>query len=246
MKHSFLICFILFQMILLPATAQERLIPRTPVDLLENKTERPDYYSAQRRLLIPNGSTFAYLVSPSFHVEYALTYNQQQQKLVLTRAKQQIYAELMKPFRSKGYKTAAKARRHYERDKKKRERKMRKPQKPVTVPVEQFSLPFPREMADSLGRLLTFAIYNSTLLEEKFTILDGTHYTFVKFHGATCHSPRPGTNCGNLVDLMEALCKAVEANDTTSAKALMPKILNIKDTFKALTPSEYERRLGDL
>ena len=40
--------------------------------------------------------------------------------------------------------------------------------------------------------------------------------------------------------------KAVEANDTTSAKALMPKILNIKDTFKALTPSEYERRLGDL
>ena len=105
---------------------------------------------------------------------------------------------------------------------------------PHAVSIKEYQLHVSPAMIDSISNLFKSAVVTPSYLSE-IEGLDGTTYIFISGHyTAECWEPVKNTNCGMLVALSDAICKAVEQNDSTLIENNLNSIIELHHTFKNL------------
>lgn len=201
------------------ASAQSRLVPTGrfvtpyPEDVLD------DYAVKKDSLLLPDyGKTrFAFTVNPSWGGESSCCYYGSTSEFVLRVAEENIWFYY---FGSDS---------------------QYNPGITPDVKVNEYRCKVSPKTAKSLYKLFYAAVFSSSYTA-KGNGLDGVTYELL-FDGlftAEFWSPKEGTNCHKLEEILEKLCAAVKDNAPTTIDALMPNVIELTKTFMELFPKDIE------
>lgn len=108
--------------------------------------------------------------------------------------------------------------------------------------INEYRCKISRGTAKLLNELLTAAVFSSSYLAQP-NGLDGVTYEILinrGYYTAQCWSPRKGTNCYKLVEILEALASATKNGDQATAENLVPKIKELTEEFKKLYPEDVK------
>lgn len=202
------------------ASAQSRLAPTGrfvtpyPEDVMD------DYAVKKDSLLLPDyGKTsFAFIVTPSCGGESGCSYYGSTSEFVLRVAEKSIW------FYYFG------AHSQYE------------PGITPDVKVNEYRCKVSSQTAKSLYELFYAAVFSSSYTA-KANGFDGVTYELLFDMGlytAEFWSPRQGTNCHKLEEILEKLCAAVKENAPAAVDALEPDVIKLTDVFKELFPKDVE------
>ena len=201
------------------ASAQSRLVPTGrfvtpyPEDVLD------DYAVKKDSLLLPDyGKTrFAFTVNPSWGGESSCCYYGSTSEFVLRVAEENIWSYY---FGSDS---------------------QYNPGITPDVKVNEYRCKVSPKTAKSLYELFYAAVFSSSYTA-KGNGLDGVTYELL-FDGlftAEFWSPKEGTNCHKLEEILEKLCAAVKDNAPTTIDALMPNVIELTKVFTELFPKDIE------
>lgn len=202
------------------ASAQSRLVPTGrfvtpyPEDVMD------DYAVKKDSLLLPDyGKTsFAFTVNPSWGGQSSCCYYGSTTEFVLRVAEENIW------FYYFG------AHSQY------------KPGITPDVKVNEYRCVVSPKTAKSLYELFYAAVFSSSYTAQ-VNGLDGVTYELLLESGlftAEFWSPRQGTNCHKLEEILEKLCTAVKDNDPAAIDALEPDAVELTKVFKELFPKDVE------
>ena len=94
----------------------------------------------------------------------------------------------------------------------------------------------------SLKRLFTAAVFSSSFLAQPLGA-DGVTYEILIRGGAfaaCCWSPKKGSNCGQIVELLTRLSDAIKNNDSKRIESLIPSADELSRKFEALYPDDVK------
>lgn len=202
------------------SSAQSRLVPTGrfvtpyPEDVMD------DYAVKKDSLLLPDyGKTrFAFTITPSWSGESSCCYYGSTSEFVLRVAEENIW------FYYFG------AHSQY------------KPGITPDVKVNEYRCVVSPKTAKSLYELFYAAVFSSSYTAQG-NGLDGVTYELLLESGlftAEFWSPRQGTNCHKLEEILEKLCAAVKDNDPAAVDALEPDAVELTKVFKELFPKDVE------
>ena len=202
------------------ASAQSRLVPTGrfvtpyPEDVLD------DYAVKKDSLLLPDyGKTrFAFTVIPSWGGESSCCYYGSTSEFVLRVAEENIWFYY---FGSDS---------------------QYNPGITPDVKVNEYRCKVSPKTAKSLYKLFYAAVFSSSYTA-KGNGLDGVTYELLFDMGlftAEFWSPKEGTNCHKLEEILEKLCAAVKDNAPTTIDALMPNVIELTKAFMELFPKDIE------
>ena len=202
------------------ASAQSRLVPTGrfvtpyPEDVLD------DYAVKKDSLLLPDyGKTrFAFTVIPSWGGESSCCYYGSTSEFVLRVAEENIWFYY---FGSDS---------------------QYNPGITPDVKVNEYRCKVSPKTAKSLYELFYAAVFSSSYTA-KGNGLDGVTYELLFDMGlftAEFWSPKEGTNCHKLEEILEKLCAAVKDNAPTTIDALMPNVIELTKAFMELFPKDIE------
>lgn len=202
------------------ASAQSRLVPTGrfvtpyPEDVLD------DYAVKKDSLLLPDyGKTrFAFTVIPSWGGESSCCYYGSTSEFVLRVAEENIWFYY---FGSNS---------------------QYNPGITPDVKVNEYRCKVSPKTAKSLYKLFYAAVFSSSYTA-KGNGLDGVTYELLFDMGlftAEFWSPKKGTNCHKLEEILEKLCAAVKDNAPTTIDALMPNVIELTKAFMELFPKDIE------
>ena len=178
------------------------------------------HYTKVDSLLLNGGSIndFAFEIRPSFSGETGCYYDAADSVLVLRTANQNIWY-----YRSNdGLK------------------KMRT--NPKELVISEYRCPISQAAKQSLERLFTAAVFSSSFLAEPIGA-DGVTYDISIKAGrytASCWSPKKGSNCGQIVELLTHLSDAIKKNDSKRIESLIPSADELSRKFEALYPDDVK------
>lgn len=217
------------------AYAQSRLTPISAA-FYWDKDELTDYYVEVKRLLLPFYKyNFAYIVTPSFRLEYSLV-GIDDSTLVVRKAEQRIYLTLNRSIETIHFDIENGEIRAIETTPVKDTK-----DKPINVSVKEYQLHVSPTIMESIDKLFTSAVVSSSYLcgnqgcdgTDYIFILDGDQYT------AKCWSPGEGSNCRKLVNLADSIVKAVELHDSMLIKNNLDNITKLHQTFEDLYKKKH-------
>ena len=202
------------------ASAQSRLVPTGrfvtpyPEDVLD------DYAVKKDSLLLPDcGKTrFAFTVNPSWGGQSSCCYYGSTSEFVLRVAEESIWFYY---FGSDS---------------------QYNPGITPDVKVNEYRCKVSPKTAKSLYELFYAAVFSSSYTA-KGNGLDGVTYELLFDMGlftAEFWSPKEGTNCHKLEEILEKLCAAVKDNEPTTIDALMPNVIELTKAFMELFPKDIE------
>ena len=202
------------------ASAQSRLVPTGrfvtpyPEDVLD------DYAVKKNSLLLPDyGKTrFAFTVNPSWGGQSSCCYYGSTSEFVLRVAEESIWFYY---FGSDS---------------------QYNPGITPDVKVNEYRCKVSPKTAKSLYELFYAAVFSSSYTA-KGNGLDGVTYELLFDMGlftAEFWSPKEGTNCHKLEEILEKLCAAVKDNAPTTIDALMPNVIELTKAFMELFPKDIE------
>ena len=202
------------------ASAQSRLVPTGrfvtpyPEDVLD------DYAVKKNSLLLPDyGKTrFAFTVNPSWGGQSSCCYYGSTSEFVLRVAEENIWFYY---FGSDS---------------------QYNPGITPDVKVNEYRCKVSPKTAKSLYELFYAAVFSSSYTA-KGNGLDGVTYELLFDMGlftAEFWSPKEGTNCHKLEEILEKLCAAVKDNAPTTIDALMPNVIELTKAFMELFPKDIE------
>ena len=202
------------------ASAQSRLVPTGrfvtpyPEDVLD------DYAVKKDSLLLPDyGKTrFAFTVNPSWGGQSSCCYYGSTSEFVLRVAEENIWFYY---FGSNS---------------------QYNPGITPDVKVNEYRCKVSPKTAKSLYELFYAAVFSSSYTA-KGNGLDGVTYELLFDMGlftAEFWSPKEGTNCHKLEEILEKLCAAVKDNAPTTIDALMPNVIELTKAFMELFPKDIE------
>lgn len=219
MKKRFFICFILLAIVGLPIMSQDRLVPTSPIS--DASVDGGDILARYNGLmneffLLPqqdNNIKYVYLALPSFSSEYALIGDKNENALILTEAKKNLWAHFYKQLSNN--KSII-----YSADL-----------------VDSYKMAVPDSVMNIIAKLSTSAVNTSSYLYKTFGC-DGTTYHFeVMGDAAKCWSPYGG-RCEELVTIYDKLCSAVKSNNIDSIVTLMPSCRKLACSFMREYPMD--------
>lgn len=106
----------------------------------------------------------------------------------------------------------------------------------------KYELKINKEQADALYSLFTSAVYSSSFLGDDCFVMDGTFYTFSVFHyGGNTRSPEGKSNCGQLVNIANEVCRSVKNKDMTILNGLLDKMETLTKVFVSFYPTEIPK-----
>ena len=212
------------------AYAQSRLTPISAA-FYWDKDELTDYYVEVKRLLLPFYKyNFAYIVTPSFRLEYSLV-GIDDSTLVVRKAEQRIYLTLNRSIETIHFDIENGEIRAIETTPVKDSK-----DKPINVSVKEYQLHVSPTIMESIDKLFTSAVVSSSYLCGNQGC-DGTTYIFISDgdqYTAKCWSPGEGSNCRKLVNLADSIVKAVELHDSMLIKNNLDNITKLHQTFEDL------------
>ena len=202
------------------ADAQSRLVPTGrfvtpyPEDVMD------DYAVKKDSLLLPDyGKTrFAFTVIPAWGGESSCSYYGSTSEFVLRVAEENIW------FYYFGVNSQY------------------KPGITPEVKVNEYRCKVSPRTAKSLYELFYAAVFSSSYTA-KGNGMDGVTYELLFEMGlftAEFWSPKEGTNCHKLEEILEKVCAAVKENDASAVDALVPTVTELTKTFKDLFPKDIE------
>ena len=202
------------------ASAQSRLVPTGrfvtpyPEDVMD------DYAVKKDSLLLPDyGKTsFAFTVNPSWGGQSSCCYYGSTTEFVLRVAEENIW------FYYFG------AHSQY------------KPGITPDVKVNEYRCVISPKTAKSLYELFYAAVFSSSYTTQG-NGLDGVTYELLFDRGlytAEFWSPKQGSNCQELEEILEKLCAAVKNSDPAAVDALAPDAIELTKSFKELFPQDVE------
>ena len=202
------------------ASAQSRLVPTGrfvtpyPEDVLD------DYAVKKDSLLLPDcgKARFAFTVNPSWGGESSCCYYGSTSEFVLRVAEENIWFYY---FGSNS---------------------QYNPGITPDVKVNEYRCKISPKTAKSLYELFYAAVFSSSYTA-KGNGLDGVTYELLFDMGlftAEFWSPKKGTNCHKLEEILEKLCAAVKDNAPTAIDALMPNVIELTKDFMELFPKDIE------
>lgn len=202
------------------ASAQSRLVPTGrfvtpyPEDVLD------DYAVKKNSLLLPDyGKTrFAFTVNPSWGGQSSCCYYGSTSEFVLRVAEENIWFYY---FGSDS---------------------QYNPGITPDVKVNEYRCKVSPKTAKSMYELFYAAVFSSSYTA-KGNGLDGVTYELLFDMGlftAEFWSPKEGTNCHKLEEILEKLCAAVKDNAPTTIDALMPNVIELTKAFMELFPKDIE------
>ena len=202
------------------ASAQSRLVPTGrfvtpyPEDVLD------DYAVKKDSLLLPDcgKARFAFTVNPSWGGESSCCYYGSTSEFVLRVAEENIWFYY---FGSNS---------------------QYNPGITPDVKVNEYRCKVSPKTAKSLYELFYAAVFSSSYTA-KGNGLDGVTYELLFDMGlftAEFWSPKEGTNCHKLEEILEKLCAAVKDNAPTAIDALMPNVIELTKAFMELFPKDIE------
>ena len=202
------------------ASAQSRLVPTGrfvtpyPEDVLD------DYAVKKNSLLLPDyGKTrFAFTVNPSWGGQSSCCYYGSTSEFVLRVAEENIWFYY---FGSDS---------------------QYNPGITPEVKVNESRCKVSPKTAKSMYELFYAAVFSSSYTA-KGNGLDGVTYELLFDMGlftAEFWSPKEGTNCHKLEEILEKLCAAVKDNAPTTIDALMPNVIELTKAFMELFPKDIE------
>lgn len=200
---------LLTTIILTTAFAQDRLVPKSPIDDLAS----PYYRTLLKRMVLGGeeelACLFYYIVMPSAETgdsEYVLSADREN-TLYFAKANHNIYDSMY-------------LRQHDNQD-----------------TVNTSDLHIPDSVMNALNRLMESSVNASSFLFKAFGF-DGTSYVFGNsLMAASCWSP--GGRCGQLVTFWDKCCAAVEDENLDSIQALMPLCRNLTISFRKDYPNDF-------
>lgn len=181
------------------------------------------YVSRVDSLLLKGGcldvlNEFAFIICPSFSGETGCYYDAVDSVLVLRTANQNIWY-----YRSNdGLK------------------KIRTNQKELVI--SEYRCPISQAAKQSLERLFTAAVFSSSFLAEPIGADGVTYDISIKAgrYAASCWSPKKGSNCGQIVELLTHLSDAIKNNDSKRIESLIPSADELSRIFEALYPDDVK------
>lgn len=202
------------------ASAQSRLVPTGrfvtpyPEDVLD------DYAVKKDSLLLPDcgKARFAFTVNPSWGGESSCCYYGSTSEFVLRVAEENIWFYY---FGSNS---------------------QYNPGITPDVKVNEYRCKVSPKTAKSLYELFYAAVFSSSYTA-KGNGLDGVTYELLFDMGlftAEFWSPKEGTNCHKLEEILEKLCAAVKDNAPATIDALMPNVVELTKAFMELFPKDIE------
>ena len=202
------------------ASAQSRLVPTGrfvtpyPEDVMD------DYAVKKDSLLLPDyGKTsFAFTVNPSWDGQSSCCYYGSTSEFVLRVAEENIW------FYYFGVNSQY------------------KPGITPEVKVNEYRCKVSRGTAKSLYELFYAAVFSSSYTA-KGNGMDGVTYELLFEMGlftAEFWSPKEGTNCHKLEEILEKVCTAVKDNAPAAIDALESDVVELTAAFKKLFPKDVE------
>ena len=199
--------------------SQDRLVPTSPIsdasvvggDILAryNGLMNEFFLSPQQDKYIK----YVYLALPSFSNEYALIGDKNENALILTEAKKNLWAHFYKQLSNN---------------------------KSITYSadlVNSYKMIIPDSVMNIITKLATSAVNTSSYLYRTLGC-DGTTYHFeVMGDAAKCWSPYGG-RCKELVTIYDKLCSAVKSNNLYSIVNLMPTCRKLASSFMREYPMD--------
>ena len=202
------------------AGAQSRLVPTGRIATPYPEDALNDYAVKKDSLLLPDyGKTsFAFTVNPSWGGESSCCYYGSTSEFVLRVAEESIW------FYYLG------AHSQYKQD------------TTPDVKVNEYRCVISPKTAKSLYDLFYAAVFSSSYTA-RVNGLDGVTYELLFDMGlftAEFWSPKQGTNCHKLEEILEKLCDAVKNNNSAAVDALGPDAIELTAAFKELFPKDIE------
>lgn len=202
------------------ASAQSRLVPTGRFVTPYPEEIMDDYAAKVDSLLLPDyGKTcFAFMVSPSWGGESGCSYYGSTSEFVLRVAEENIW------FYCFGAHSQYKA--------------------GITpeIKINEFRCKVSPQTAKFLCELFYAAVFSSSYTAQ-VNGLDGVTYELLFDRGlytAKFWSPRQGTNCHKLEEILENVCTAIKNNDSATIDALESDAIELTEAFKELFPKDVE------
>ena len=202
------------------ASAQSRLVPTGRLVTPYPEDVMDDYAVKKDSLLLPDyGKTrFVFTMTPSWGGESSCCYYGSTSEFVLRVAEENIW------FYYFGTNSQY------------------KPGVTPDVKVNEYRCVVSPKTAKSLYELFYAAVFSSSYTAQG-NGLDGVTYELLFEMGlftAEFWSPKDGTNCHKLEEVLERVCMAVKNNDPAAIDALEPDVLELTKIFKELFPKDVE------
>ena len=108
--------------------------------------------------------------------------------------------------------------------------------------IDEYRCKISRSSAKLLDELFTAAVFSSSFLAQPDG-LDGVTYEILVnggYYTAECWSPRKGTNCHKLVEILEEVASATKNNDQAAIENQVTKIKELTEEFKKLYPEDVK------
>lgn len=198
--------------------AQSRLYPKGRFD--SNNTLLKSYQQKVDNLLLnnPEDADFAYLVYPAWGPQQGCCYNYSTSTLVLKESEENIWYYYFSS--NSNYKEG----------------------ETPEVKIKEYSCTIPRKTAKCFEDLFYSAINSSSYLARP-NGLDGVSYELLLNGGlftAELWSPKEGTNCHKLEEILIELSKCIKDNNAAGIENLVPKVTELSETFKKLFPVDIK------
>ena len=218
-KRSFFMCLLLLTLGF-AMTGQNRLVPTTSISRLPMEGDATAKYNwillkflMQDEIGDYKYPNFIYMTIPAFSSEYVLIGSRDENMLVYTRAKENLYYKYYDKLDKRG--------------------KI----KYSSELTETYKLQVPDSVMGILAELINSAVMTSSYLFKEY-FLDGVEYHFeIRGNAAECCCP--DGRCKELVTIFDKICSAVYNQNLDSINSLMPLCRKMTESFRRDYPVDW-------